>query len=512
LRADDLAQIRNLLLDLVDQTTEVRRELRSEGHERLADRLRDVEDGMMDAVGMLKRAEEDAARDADAADERDRRLSDARRRDDNRYNNRDKNRDDNRDDNRDNDRNSRWDDDRDDDWVDDRDDDWDDDWDDRRWHRRWWRGHDFDPQTMIGIHVGEFGYGWPYRETGIYRAIPAIRYNRVEGLVLGIRRLPLSWDSYERGRVYGHGGYAFGSDEWQYEIGAEARAGGRRFKGPVDFKAGGAYRRTTATQDIWKTSWVENSLAAFFFNYDFLDYFQVEGWTAYGALRLTPYVQITGGYRQEVYHTLTNDVTWSLFGGRDFRFNPPITEGDMNSVVVVAEGGTVADLDWLPRGAVFRLEAEFGRDFGGDFDFNRYLGDARVYIPFNRSSTLSLRVRGGTSTGELPFQKGYTLGGIGSVRSYPQNVLVGTRMLLGNAEYTFRQDWLWDDLMLSGFVDAGWVNKAESDNFDFDDIYPSAGIGVGLVDRTIRLEVAWPLRDFAGSREPSFWLRINPAF
>src|SRR5690606_33325389 len=213
------------------------------------------------------------------------------------------------------------------------------------------------------------------------------------------------------------GGYAFGSNEWQYEIGAEARAGGRRSRGPLEFKAGGAYRHTTATQDIWKTSWVENSLAAFVFNHDFLDYFQVEGWTGYAALRVTPYVQITGGYRQEQYSSLTSDVTWSLFGGRDFPFNPPIEEGEMNSMLVAVGGGRVADLDWLPRGAVFRLEAEFGRDFGGDFDFNRYLGDTRLYIPFNQSSTLSLRVRGGTSTGDLPIQKAYTIGGIGSVRA-----------------------------------------------------------------------------------------------
>src|SRR5690606_9569122 len=123
----------------------------------------------------------------------------------------------------------------------------------------------------------------------------------------------------------------------------------------------------------------------------------------------------------------------------------------------------------------------------------------------------SLRVRGGTSTGDLPIQKAYTIGGIGSVRAYPQNRFLGTRMLLGNAEYTLRQDWLWDNFMLSGFVDAGWVHT-ESDRFDFDDIYPAAGIGFGFVDRTARLEIAWPLRDYAGSREPSVWLRINPAF
>jgi hypothetical protein len=523
LRADELEQARRLLIDLVDQTVDVRQELRMDGHVELADRMRGVENGLLDAVALIKKAEiSRATGQSDRPAETDEYLSEGK------YEDRPS-------------RSDEW-----DDWAaerrrdrtrasntsgdydgteaddgrkamdtsyDGRDDcatcdENEDEFDGR--HRK--NGWDYDPETLIGIHVGELGYGWPYRETGMYRSIPAIRYNRVEGLVLGIRRLPLSWDDYERAKVYGHGGYAFGSKEWQYEIGAEARAGRYNSDSVVDFKLGGAYRKTTATQDIWKSSWVENSLAAFLFNYDFLDYFEVQGWTAYAAVRLTPLVQITGAYRQEEYRSLRNAVTWSLFGGHDFRYNPPINAGDMNTVAVAVEGGSVADLDWLPRGVAFRLEAEFGRDFGGDFDFNRYVGDVRFYLPFNDRSTLSLRARGGTATGTLPFQKAFTVGGIGSMRSYPQNGFVGTRMMLGNVEYTIAQDWLWDDIMVSGFLDAGWVNNAGTDKFDFDDIYPSIGAGIGLIDRSLRVEVSWPLRDIGAGREPSVWIRINPAF
>ncbi len=533
MRADDLEQLRILLTDLVDQTVDVRQALRVEGHTESAEKMRDIENGLLDAIAITKKLETDDAQmqgdrlepahdeyrradddrmdenaDSEELDARSEWLAWARERRRDRADRTPRN----------------WDDDEpkerrehSDDWAreeEDRD-HGDDNYEERerwRWESDWEWDRDSDPESLIGVHVGEFGYGWPFRETGAYRSIPAIRYNRVEGLVLGLRRLPLSWDSYDRAKVYGHGGYAFGSKEWQYEIGAEARVGSYRRSKDVDVKFGGSYRKTTATQDIWKSSWVENSLAAFFFNYDFLDYFEVQGWTAYAALQLTPLIQITGAYRQEEYSSLRNEVTWSLFGGRDFRFNPPITSGDMNSVLVVVEGGTVADLDWLPRGFAFRMEGEYGRDFGGDFDFNRYLGDARLYIPLNYQSTLSLRVRGGTSSGELPFQKAFTIGGIGSTRSYAQNSLVGTRMLLGNVEYTINQDWFWDDITFSGLFDAGWVNNTGTDKFDFDDVYPSIGAGLGLIDRSVRLELSWPLRDIGGKREPSIWLRINPAF
>jgi hypothetical protein len=238
----------------------------------------------------------------------------------------------------------------------------------------------------------------------------------------------------------------------------------------------------------------------------------VEGWTGYAALHLSPLLQVTGGYRSEEYRSLMPESTWSLFSGKHFRSNPAVSEGRMNSVVVAAEGGWVEDYDHLPKGAVFRIEAEFGRDFGGDFDFNRYMADGRWYIRFDRSSGLNLRVAGGTTSGVVHFQKAFTLGGLGSVRGYGQNVFVGTRMLLGNAEYSFTQDWLWDDLLVTGFVDAGWVNSPSTDKFDFDDVYPTAGVGVGVLDRTLRLELSFPLRDAGAGRDPSLWLRVNPSF
>ena len=89
-------------------------------------------------------------------------------------------------------------------------------------------------------------------------------------------------------------------------------------------------------------------------------------------------------------------------------------------------------------------------------------------------------------------------------------------MLLGNAEYivdgaTLDDDFL-SDLFLVGLFDAGWVGGPDS-RFRVGDVLPSAGFGIGLDDRTVRLDVAWPLRTVpaTGSR-PSVWLRISPNF
>ncbi len=363
--------------------------------------------------------------------------------------------------------------------------------------------------------VGEVWNRWPYRTTSVYRPIPSMRYNRVEGLVLGIGRGPMEWDSYDRGKVFGQASYAFSLDRWRYEVGAEARMGRRYGNDNFDLKLGGAYRRNTATNDLWKSSWAENTLAAFFFKEDFFDYFETEGWTLYAAAHLTPYLQASVGFRQDEYRSLTRRTSWSLFGGDGFRINPPIDEGDMNSFVVTLEGGHIRGLSSRPRGAAFRLEAELGKGLGGDFSFNRYLGDARFYAPLGPNG-LTLRLRGGLATGAVPYQKGFTLGGIGSTRAYPQNAFFGTRMLLANAEFIFYEWSFFDDVILNdvqffGLFDAGWVNNV-SDRFDIDDVLPSAGFGVALDDRHVRLELSWPLREVAGDRQPTLWLRLNPTF
>ncbi len=116
----------------------------------------------------------------------------------------------------------------------------------------------------------------------------------------------------------------------------------------------------------------------------------------------------------------------------------------------------------------------------------------------------------------MPLQKQFTLGGIGSVRAYDQNSFPGTRMLLGNVEYIVDDidlfgDWF-DDLQFIGFADFGWTNTFGTNDFDFDDVLPTAGFGIGLDDRDVRLELAFPLRDFGGGLDPSLWLRITPSF
>jgi Omp85 superfamily domain len=386
---------------------------------------------------------------------------------------------------------------------------------DRR-RREDWRERRSRFRSYAPTFVGDFGDRWPYTETSTYRPISSIRYNRVDGLTLGVRRQPMDWDSYDRTRVFGQVSRSFGLDEWRYEAGGEARLGQSYSENDFDIKIGGAYRLETGTDDLWKASWAENTSAAFLFRTDLFDYYQTEGYTLYTIARLTPVVQASVAYRSDDYNSLARNATWSLFGGDSFRPNPAIDSGRMQSVITTLDGGRIRGLRWIPSGYAFRAQAEIGQGLGGDFNFNRYIGDVRAYLRPANDVGLSLRFRGGFSEGDLPLQKTFSLGGAGSVRAYPQNVFRGSEMLLANAELTFYDvdplDGILDGVALFGLMDAGWVNGPGQNSFDMNDVIPAAGFGVALSDRQIRLELAWPLRDMGTGMEPTLWLRLNPTF
>lgn len=533
----DLQRLERMLRDLQTQLQEIQQELQDGGNTEIADKLRPIDRGLNDAVGTVRdmitgettdpyaaepeprrtegddwlrpgrydrgqyeprdgRRDEDWAEDEriqDRIDDRIQHVEDRARRIADRYE----------------DRNT---------WICEGP-DGDDCYRVDRYNRDDWRyrsGYDFDWHSDMGTFVGDLPTRWPYRETALYRPIPAIRYNRVEGFVVGIRRRPLEWDSYSRGKIFGQVGYAFGMDDIRYEVAAEQRFGRRYGGGPYDFKVGGGYRQNTFTNDLWKSSWAENSLGAFFFKSDFFDYYEVEGWTLYAVARVTPFFQFGAGYRSDDYSTLRNETSWSLFGGEAHRVNPAIDEGRMQSFVFSAEGGKVRSLDYLPRGVAFRAEAEVSEGLGGDFSFARFLGDVRAYVAVTRFSNLSMRLRAGYMTGDdMPFQKMFTVGGVGTSRAYPQNFFIGSRMLLANAEFAFYEaeilDEFLEDFQVFGLFDAAWVNNNRN-AFDVGDVIPSAGFGLGFWDRSLRLELAWPLRDLTGTKEPTLWFRINPTF
>lgn len=354
----------------------------------------------------------------------------------------------------------------------------------------------------------------PYgQESAVYRSPPPLRYNRVEGPVIGLQQRPLTLGSNEKVRVYGQLAYAFQLQDVRYTAGLESALYSTSSSG---LKLGVAYEKQTVSPDRWKMSYLENSLASVGFRHDFFDYHEAEGVALYAVHALPASVQVTGGFRIEDHRSLSRYTNWSLFGDGPFRSNPAIEEGRLHALFASLTGGTVRDRDHLPTGTSFRLAATVADGVGGDFIYYRYETDGRLFLPLTPDTRLGLRLRGGYTTSQAPVQAQFRLGGIGSVRSYGQNRFRGTRMLLANVEYIVGGativDPILDDVFISGLADAGWVGTPEQVP-TLDAVLPSAGVGIGLDDRRIRLDVTWPLRHVGSSdARPSVWLRIAPSF
>ena len=93
--------------------------------------------------------------------------------------------------------------------------------------------------------------------------------------------------------------------------------------------------------------------------------------------------------------------------------------------------------------------------------------NARGYVPITSHTLLSLRGLFGTAGGDLPIERQFALGGIGSVHGYSFKQETGTRMGLLNAEYTLVFGNLGRDreaMTLFSFYDVGRVGGVSTSN------------------------------------------------
>lgn len=125
-----------------------------------------------------------------------------------------------------------------------------------------------------------------------------------------------------------------------------------------------------------------------------------------------------------------------------------------------------------------------GGMLGGNVEFNKYTGETRwFFTPFEELErlVLDLRLRGGFVTDDAPFFERFFLGGVHTVRGYPERglgpvdgtgePLGGDEMLIFNAELTYP---LVRDIRLAAFLDAGYLRAENHGSFS------GIGIGVGL--------------------------------
>ena len=321
---------------------------------------------------------------------------------------------------------------------------------------------------------------------GRFRVVPDLGeredwFSSVDGFApsLGIGVAIFDHNRYNHTFVAGHLGYKFASERAGYALGFE-----RPLFGGTKLYVGGELHDLTASDDHWQVSEIEAGLAAVGPRKSFRDYYRRRGVQINAALRPHPQIEAVVAWRAERHDALSTESDFSLWNDDEpFRPNVAAVDGRLNAIVV----GASANSHGFERESLessyrrHQLETPFGdrlnapdfkRDqrpiwridwtseisepdaFASHFDFRRHIVTARARVLVSEHQTLGARAIRGWSGGELPPQRLFAIGGIGSVHGYEFKAATGDALSLLNLEYEVG----WHGgLTAIGFFDAGRV-------------------------------------------------------
>ncbi|NNF08157.1 MAG: BamA/TamA family outer membrane protein, partial [Candidatus Eisenbacteria bacterium] len=304
-----------------------------------------------------------------------------------------------------------------------------------------WLGEDWDEHEGYH-HLNDFSLGsW-------------IQYNRVEGLALSLfSERGLERDSFLPSYRAGLG-YGFASQRGKYHLG---------FEQPIVPKhkltlGAHAYRNVESyflDNDV--ISDTENSLSALFFHRDYRNWYETEGARAWLGIYPSPFFRTTIGIRTQDEKSLDNKAEWSVWRQRArFGANPAIDEGTFRAYDITMEFDNHDEYGPQRIRHDHKLTWERSEEsLDSDFDLWRLTLNSRSNFRLTPRQNLIARVLVGTGSakhGDLPVQRRFYLGGIGTLRGHNYRDMSGNNAALLNLQYEFEVEGSTRALVL---VDAG---------------------------------------------------------
>ena len=344
-----------------------------------------------------------------------------------------------------------------------------------------------------------------------YLGYGRIRYNRAEGLFLGLRG---SKDSILGGVTFlGSVGYGFSDKREKYSLGvARYLDSGRRYRFELE-----GYRAFSHIPDEEYYDPLVIASASVLNKSDYRDYFYANGWR--GAFQARPFnrLSLQLEYRNEDQRAATNTTDFSIFERKmEFRQNPPIIEGVMRNIkALLRYGDEHVPFDLIAQNSA-ELEVEHSSPglLASSFDFTRFVfrAEARITTFSSRllfPPSLNLKLTAGTSTGTLPPQRLFSLesrydglGPFGVLRAGDVKEFSGDRFVSLSIEHNFRSTpflflnipYLYRnsiELILHGSVAQTWSSSTLPFGKATDGWYSEAGVGVSRLLTFFRLDVSY---------------------
>jgi hypothetical protein len=314
-----------------------------------------------------------------------------------------------------------------------------------------------------------------------------LRYNRVEALSAGVRAdLDLG-----RAQLDVTARLGIGDLEPNVELGATRLA-------PLRTWRTAGYHRLATADPATRAFGLRNSLSALLLGQDDGIYYRASGIElmvdpALGEqrYRLRVYAErqapVTEGTRFSVRRVLDPEHTF----GPEILADP----ADQVGFAVVAGMDRGLDPSGFRWGGWLDLTGE-----AGTYTFLRPGVTALAGVPLPGPLIASLEVGAGTTVGlgagtpAAPIQASWFLGGPRTLRGFAGGALHGPDHARVRVEVSNRLP----AARLSAFSDGGWAGRF--DDYDWQDVAVSAGIGVSLLDGLLRLDLARAVRPSAGWR------------
>ncbi|MGE5244392.1 MAG: POTRA domain-containing protein [Betaproteobacteria bacterium] len=323
-------------------------------------------------------------------------------------------------------------------------------------------------------------------------------YTPVDGFVpsVGFGAAVYDHEHFNHAYVAGHLSAKLASGRIGYALGFE-----RPFFTKARLFVGGELRDLTGTDDAWRLSSAEASVAAIGPHKSYRDYFRRRGVQITAAWRVRRQLELLFAWRDEHQSPLADEAEFSVWNGGDsFRPNIRAADGRLSALLI---GATLSSEDFERESlqATYRrhqLDSFYGAPLtewadGGqplwrvdwtseistpgvlqsDFDFRRHIVAERLTMPLSPHQAFAARAIGGWSGGVLPPQNQFAIGGLGSVHGYPFKQEIGDSLALVNLEYLL--GWK-DGLHVVGFFDAGRVAPTGGDA----PWLKGVGFGIGL--------------------------------
>ncbi len=308
------------------------------------------------------------------------------------------------------------------------------------------------------------GVGWP-RMPG--------PYNRVDGLNLGAGGEVDLRDarSYGHLRLSARAFYGFSGGYARYALG-----GVWSFGADQRFALGYEYHDLTDTDDTFRKKGLQEAAGTALNFTSASELHRRLGHEAYAFARLGANVQAGLSFRSDGYTSLPVTTDDSLLFHKGPIPNPSVPEGRMRSLIATVRfapsaplyaGGASERASYLQRSLYgddalvpegFRAEATLevaAAGLGSEFGFRRLILRLRGHRQPTPRSVLDTRVLLGLSGGEPPSFKRFVIGGLGTLRGYPNRAFSGARMALVTLEWSFRPGGAWPALI--AFYDGGTV-------------------------------------------------------